>query len=379
VTGATLASPATDCFAALLAGHPTPWSAFRMLPDEFLRACNGEGLTGLVYERLRSHVDIDWPEEIHKVLARETRARSARELIRQRELISVFDELAKEDVYPIVMKGTALAYGLYENPSSRPRIDTDLLIRRNQVDAVRRVMDRKGYTEPLHCDGELLFRQFSLKKTDEFGLVHTFDFHWKISTQSVFADMLAFDEVAAVAVELPALGVHARTAGPLHSLLLACIHPVMHHRNDESLIWIYDVHLLASRLSEREFEQFTELAFAKHVSTICSHQLTVARKCLGTRIPVSAMTRLGAFNASEPSAAYLGPNRGWGDELISNMRGLPRWSDRLRLMREMALPGPTYVLKAYGFAPSSPGAALLPALYLHRLFSFCWKTLAGRK
>src|SRR5260370_18599962 len=102
-------------------------------------------------------------------------------------------------------------------------------------------MAQRGYSERNHYDDELLFCQFPLRKTDEFGLVHTFDFHWKISTQSVFADLLVFDEIAAVAMSLPALGAHARTAGPLHALLLPCIHPVMHHRNAESPIWIYSI------------------------------------------------------------------------------------------------------------------------------------------
>ena len=289
------------------------------------------------------------------------------------------DRLAAEDICPILLKGTALAYSLYDSPASRPRFDTDLLIRRNQVDAVRRVMAGSGYTAPTHCDGELLFCQFPLKKTDAFGLTHVFDVHWKISTQSVFADLLAFDEIAAAAMDLPALGAYARTAGPLHALLLACIHPVMHHRNVESPIWIYDVHLLASRLSEREFDSFAEIAVAKQVAVICAHQLTAARRWFGTHIPDSVMLRLGTVDAGEPSAAYLQPNRRWRDELISNIRGLSRWRDRLRLLREVTLPGPTYMLKAYGLVPSSPAAALLPVLYLHRLAAGGWKLLAGQK
>jgi len=351
-----------------------------MVPEEFLRASSEQDLTGLIYERLCGRLEgCDWPEDIGEALTREARAQTARELLRRKELISVLDVLAAEGIHPILLKGTALAYSVYDNPASRPRVDTDLLIRGNQVDAVRRVMARSGYTAPTHCDGDLLFCQFPVKKTDEFGLVHTFDFHWKISTQSLFADVLVFDEIADVAIAVPALGVHARTAGPLHALLLACIHPVMHHRNAESLVWIYDVHLLASRLSGREFDRFTELAVAKQVSAICAHQLTAARRWLGTHIPNQAITALGAGPAREPSTAYLRPNRQWHDELISNIRGLPRWSDRLRLLREVALPGPTYMLEAYGLAASPLGAALLPVLYLHRLASGGWKVLTRQK
>jgi hypothetical protein len=371
-----------DIFAALLKGEAVPWSAIRMAPDEFVDACADRDLTALIHERLRtppSTQSRDWPREAYEALDTAARAQTAQELLREQELKSVLDVLAAEGINPILMKGTALAYDLYPNPISRPRLDTDLFIRLSDVSGVRRAMARHGYTAPVYCEGDLVFCQFPMLKTDAFGVCHTFDFHWKISTQSVFADVLVFDEIAAGAVDLPALGAHARAAGSIHALLLACIHPVMHHRNTESLIWIYDVHLLASRLSEAEFENFAELAIAKHVSAVCAHQLDAARRWFGTRIPDAVVMKLDAVNACEPSAAYLRPDRRWSNELISSIRGLPRWSDRLRLMREVVFPGPAYMLKAYQLVPSSIAAALLPLLYLHRLAAGGWKVIARQK
>ena len=375
------AETAIDLFAGLLRGDAIRWSAFRMAPQEFLRACSEWNLTCLVDERLRSlpPEHHDWPHGIRVALAAVARKQTAKELLRRKELTSVLEALAAEGVCPILLKGTALAYSLYTSPASRPRFDTDLLIRRNEVEAVRRVMAGRGYTAPTHCDGDLLFCQFPLRKADAFGVVHVFDVHWKISTQPVFADVLGVDEIAAGAIELQSLAASARTAGPTHALLLACIHPVMHHRNVESLIWTYDIHLLASRLSDEAFNRFAELAFAKQVSAICAHQLGAARRRFGTRIPDSVMWKLGTVTAREPSAAYLRPNRQWRDELISSIRGLPSWRDRLRLLREVTLPGPTYMFKAYGVAPSSLRAASLPILYIHRLASGGWRVLSGQK
>lgn len=363
--------------AAVLAGRANAWHALDITPDEFLRGCDDQRLTGLMHERLRG--DAGWPSEVREVLAAKARERAATELLRQREAAAVLAALAAEGVDPIVLKGTALAYSVYPSPASRPRVDTDVLIRLGDVPLVRRAMARIGYIAPLHCDGDLLFCQFPLKRTDEFGLVHTFDVHWRISTQSVFAEVMTFDEIAAAARALPALGPHARTAGPVHSLLLACVHPVMHHRNVESLLWLYDVHLLASRLSAPEYEAFAALAIARRVSAICAYQLDRARHLLGTPVPEPAMRRLAMSRGAEASAAYLRPDRFWGDELIANIRGLPRWSDRLRLLREVTLPAPAYMLEAYGLTPSRRGTALLPLLYFHRLSSGCLKVLAGRK
>ena len=371
----------TDVFAALLKGEAVPWSAFRMAPKEFLRACSEQKLTGLIGEHARTLLpeQCDWPREVCEALDSAARAQTASELLREQELVSVLDALANEGIRPILMKGTALAYSLYNSPIARPRLDTDLLIPRSDVTPARRVMTASGYAAPAYCEGDLIFCQFPVQKTDEFGLCHIFDFHWKISTQSVFADVLVFDEIAAAAMDLPALGVHARTTGLIHALLLACIHPAMHHRNEESLIWTYDVHLLASRLSETDFETFAGLAVAKQVSAICAHQLDAAHRWFGTRIPDAVVMTLGVDRAREPSAAYLRPDRRWGDELRSSFWGLPCWSDRLRLVREVVFPGPAYMLKAYHLAPSALGAVLLPVLYLHRLASGSWKVLAGQK
>jgi hypothetical protein len=347
---------------------------------DFLRASEEHSVTGLVYERVRALVDGGgWPGEMKDALAHEVRAQTVAEMLRHRELRIVADALATAGIPPIFIKGTALAYSVYENPSSRPRVDTDLLIGSEQVRQVRDVMARLGYTAPPYCEGELLFGQFPLVRATSLGVNHRFDFHWKISTQSVFADVLRYDEMAGRTVALPALGVHARALAPLDALLLACIHPAMHHRNIESLLWTYDVHLLASSLSDGELERFAELAVERRVAAICASQLRTAQRRFATPVPSNVIEKLTAVGDAERSAVYLRANRRWIGELASNVRGLERWSDRLRLLREVTFPDAAYMLKVYGCDESFLGVALLPALYGHRLMAGVWKVVTGRK
>jgi hypothetical protein len=244
-------------------------------------------------------------------------------------------------------------------------------------------MEARSYTEPIHAAGDLLFCQFPMRKIDAHGVVHAFDIHWKISTQPVFRDVLTFDEIAPLAVPVPPLGPHARTVAPPHALLLACIHPVMHHRNTERLLWRYDIHLLATAIGDSN--QFVDVAIGKRVAAVCAYQLAAARAAFHTAVADSVLRKLLASSGDEPSAAYLRANRTWTDELLSSIRHLPRWRDRLRLLREVALPAPRYVLNAYGFTPSCFTASaaftgpLLSALYLHRLSAGAWKVLRGQK
>jgi len=49
------------------------------------------------------------------------------------------------------------------------------------------------------------------------------------------------------------------------------------------------------------------------------------------------------FRRSPDLAAYLDSGRQWRHELASNIRRLAHWSDRLKLVREVAFPGRDYI------------------------------------
>jgi hypothetical protein len=267
-----------DALAAVLRGEPTPWSAARSTPEEIVDACVAKGVAGLIHERLSStHAARDWPPEVRQELARTVRAETAVELVRRQELMSVLDLLAPHDIRPVLMKGAPLAYTAYPTPASRPHDDVDVMLRRADVERVARILGDRGYAAPPYCDGELLFGQTQLSRRDTFGVSHNLDLHWKISTQSVFADLLTYDELDQSSEPVPALGPHARAAGRVHALIIACAHPVMHHRNVEHLLWMYDVHLLASRLTDQDFRRFAVLAQARGVGAICAQQLERSR------------------------------------------------------------------------------------------------------
>ena len=376
------AAPRTiDRLAALVKGDPIPWTAFAATPADFLSQCDEHEVAALVYERVRALPETcGWPAHVVDLLGTEARRRAARELIEERELKAVVAALAANGLTVLLMKGSALAYSLYAAPWLRPRIDTDLLMRRDDVDRVRAAMAELGYRAGVFCEGDLLFGQFPLQRTGGFGIVYRFDCHWRISTQPLFADAVTFDEAVTRSRAVPALGAGARALGVVDALIVACIHPAMHHRNAESLLWLYDIHLLAAALAEHEFVQFAGIAADKRVAAVCAHQLRLARARFGTPLPDAAMTVLSAAESrGEPSAEYLEPNRAWIDELASSIGGLPRWSDRLRLLREVVFPAPAYMLKAAGLTGSHLGVALLPMLYLRRLASGGWKVLAGQK
>ena len=96
------------------------------------------------------------------------------------------------------------------------------------------------------------------------------------------------------------------------------------------------------------------------------------------RAPASLVRHLSAASG-EPSAAYFASQRRWRHELASSLRGSPRFADRIKLLREVLLPGQDYMLARYGLRGKPLAAWLLPVLYVHRNARGAWKILSGKK
>jgi hypothetical protein len=367
-----------DRLDAILLGEEVPWSTLRTCAAELLERCAADEVLPLVHRQvIRSRRKDEWPADLREELARSAQLSAATDMVRSHETTRVLGALASAGIQPVLLKGVPLGHLLYASPSLRPHNDTDLIVPRDQIDAVRVALHRMGYVESTMSDGELIFCQFQMIKRDDLGIDHAFDVHWKISTQALFAEVLTYHELLAEAVPVPSLGAHARAAGHVHALLLACIHPVMHHRNSERLLWLYDIHLLASRLPRSDLDRFAQLAIAKNIASICRHQLARSAARFGTPVPAPVLARLEAHGGVEQTEMYLQHDRRWHNELASSLDGLPRWRDRARLLREVILPRPGYLLKMYGLTPWA--FILLPLLYPHRCLRGLFRILTGRK
>jgi hypothetical protein len=363
--------------AAFVAGLPRRWSDLHIDEHALLELCRADDLSALCFHRLSgSAVKTDWPPRLVEMLSEAVRVQVGEELLRGAETRTVVDALANAGIRALLVKGTPLAYSVYPTPASRPRDDTDLLIPAADVAAARGVMAVLGYATTVHCSD--LFSQFEVQKRDRFGVVHAFDVHWKISTQPVFADVLTYREMLPRTVPVPALGPAAVMPSAVDALLLACVHPVMHHQNTVRALWAYDAHLLALHLTAGDFDDFVRHARQKRVAAVCARQLRLTQTLFDTPIPAYVVAQLSAVTG-EPSADYLASQRRWHHELASSVRGLPRVGDRVKLLREVLLPSPSYMLGAYGLRGKLLGPWLLPALYMHRNLRGAWKILMGKK
>jgi hypothetical protein len=320
----------------------------------------------LVSERLRSRQDSSWPAAVGHRLAARARAQALVEPVLSADVIGLLAALAETGIRALVLKGAHVAHTHYPSPFLRPRADTDLLIRDSDRPAADHVLASLGYMRAEGPSGDYVTHQAAYVRRLANGIAFRYDLHWRIGQPQVFARLLSFDELDAESVAIQGLGPHARGLGPVHALVFACAHRALHHQDTDRLIWVYDIHLLGEGLTPEEWERFVALARDRGVSALCARGLELARDQFGARIPGHVAARLTGLVKSrmpEPSAAFL--EGGWRqiDVLRSDLRALPTWRARGRLVAEHLFPPASYMLQSH--VPG--GRALLPFLYMRRI------------
>ncbi len=328
------------------------------------------GIAPLVDAAVRAVVQGRHQNELAAALGREAVLSEVVWALRGRELGRVLDRLADRRVEPILIKGVALAHSRYPRAMLRPSFDIDLFVDESRVPDVCRAFESLGYRRARQVSGDMVMPQLDYERQDPGGVRHVYDVHWKLSTPQAFRHVLTYDELAAESAPIPDLGRRARGAGNVHALLIACVHRVAHHADDRRLIWLYDVHLLAGALTAGGWRRLVELASAKGMSGVCANGLAAAQEWLHTSLPEGILDELERVSlaACELSRRFLDGQSKLG-VLVSDLRHVPTWRDRWRLVQQHVFPPPSYMFRKY----DTDSVPLLPALYTHRVIAGAWK------
>ena len=362
-----------DTIVAIVRGEAPPWPDDAEDPAgrELLEEARHHGLHVLVAARLREPALSSWPPAVRAASDRELRRAAVVEAARRAEIERVLAALDRAGISTVLFKGTPLAYTHYPSPWLRPRIDTDLLVAEEDREGAGRALEALGYTRAPLVDGSLIMRQAEYVSHSPSGIEHTVDLHWRIGNPQPVADLLSFDEARRRAVEMPPLGAAARALCAEHALLVAAVHHVAHHAAGPRLIWRYDIHLVASAMTADELRSFARCAVGKRTARVCASELTAARETFGTRLalePGALDDLFAGADPNEPSARYLDVSRPRAGRLLVDLRLLPTWRERARLLRQHLFPSPAYMRQVYGRAHP----LLLPGLYAHRVLTGIW-------
>jgi putative nucleotidyltransferase-like protein len=364
----TALDAAESSLCAAIRGTPEVWRRLRdpEASSRLLEAAAHHRLRPLLAWHLREQGELGaWPESLRVALVDAERAEAVVEAVRRQELCTLLGAFETGGVPVLLLKGAALAYSLYPEPWLRPREDTDLLIRPDHAERAGAVLTRAGY-RPIHMvSGTLVTNQRTFVRVGGLGLRHECDLHWKIANPRPVADLISAEQIIgeSVTVALDQACV-ARVPRPIHALVVACLHRTSHHYDSDNLLWLYDIHLLADGMAVEAGAELVELARRTAFGVMCARGLRLAADRFGTRLPASLVARLDTAAGEEAlTSVYLRPGVRKTDLLLADLRALPNWRLRMRLLREHLFPPADYILGCYG----RPARWLLPALYAYRI------------
>ena len=362
---------ATEALDALLVDALRGSATASLLPQEDDQALLGRiayhGVAGLlVSENRLAH----WPAALVDEVRELALAQTMWELRHAATLRPLLKQFADAGIATLLLKGTALAYDLYPNPSERARCDSDLLIREQDLSLARRLLSEAGFCPP----SEGGFLPPSLRSQESWNLLaadgsgHCIDLHWRPLNSPALDQLFAVDEWFERARPLPRLSEVALAADRPRMLLHACLHRSLHdcapyqvgietHFGGNRLIWLWDMVLLGRAMSESEWRRFCGIAGDKGVGDACRAGLDAASHRFGPMAPAWVADELaGAGTSPYFSSGQL--RRAWLDWLA--MPGVTR---RLRYLRARALPDGAFMRAKYPRLSGKP----LPLLYGRRL------------
>jgi hypothetical protein len=156
---------------------------------------------------------------------------------------------------------------------------------------------------------------------------------------------------------------------------------VAHHRCDWSLIWLYDVALIAEHLDASEWARFRALAAAKKVSCICKYTFERAAQTLyesgrpggwdSSRawLDQSGMRDVPDKRCEEPSAEYLDDQITVRQDLLLDLKASAGITGKARLLLAHAFPNRSYMRAEYQ-ASSWLGVT---SAYIRRIAGACFQ------
>lgn len=294
------------------------------------------------------------------------------EEVRAAEMRRVVDTLAAGGVRAVILKGSALAYTHYPAPWCRTRADLDLLVARADRANSGRLLQSIGYVPGDLVSGTWLMQQDLWERALVAGATQMVDVHVEFANRAFFAAHFPAADGLAHAVPAPFAGPNGWQLDAADALMLSCVHRVAHHSRDRRLIWSSDIARQARACSDQDLQVLLSRASALGIAAICAHELSHAKETWGGNDGAFAspvIAALAAAGAREASRAFLRDDRGQAGDLWLDLRALPGWGARARLLIEHLLPPRSFMLRQPGATP-----ATLPWRYARRILAgpFKW-------
>lgn len=342
----------------LLSGAEADWSGYADTADAqaFLARADFHGISALLAGTATdpSAMGSDVPGAIAEGLLMRRMQALFWEDEHRRMVAELLGALDAAGIASLLIKGTALAYTIYNEPAQRQRGDTDLVIREGDLARAAQVLAGRGFETEVVADEAVTVKERSFMRPGRLAR-HMIDLHWGVMNSIRLNQSFDFEDLYARARTAPRLCAEARIPCPVDALTIACVHRQIHlqapyyvagqaHYDADRLIWMIDIDLLARALSPGETAELADQAMARGIVNSCHDGFARAGALLGTPMPPQ-LAAAAEQHTNEGTQRYLAGSelqRQWMD-----LAAQPRLGARIRHLGALLFPPADYMRGRY--------------------------------
>jgi hypothetical protein len=334
-----------------------------------LEAAVAEGVSGLLYQALRSRADI--PAAPLAELKKTCHRIQARNIILMGELRSVLSQLGSAGIPVIALKGAALSLLVYGDIGLRPMVDLDLLVQPEQAERAVSILREAGYRRGSKPELRPGFdRQFHNEEQlrAPAPCMNNVDIHWQMIAPLFTNRHVDLPAVWERAVEVGLVGQKAYCLSPADWVLHQAAHAFYKHRRDR-LLDLVDLDRLIRYLGPRlDWQAVIGIGEAFHWLPALAAVLPGCVEWLGTPIPAWALQAAADYRLPGIERRmldwWLAPGRPNKHHVFPDWLTLPGFGRRVAVLWACLFPARAYMQALY----PEHSDWILPFQYLYRLW-----------
>lgn len=317
---------------------------------------------------LHTHADrlIDWPAKMLARIAEEARLISLWEATHQAAIKKLITAIDAAGITAVLMKGTAIAYSLHEEPAARRRGDSDLLIQPTDLDAVRQILTDLGWYLKEGPHGLTHQEAWRIDGGGQFA--HFVDLHWQPSDRAVLQKVLTNGDFFASPQPLPRLATGALRADHLLTLIHETLNQKWHlvHGYEAEggrvigsrrLIWSVDFDLMMRAMRPQDWARLVDHCEERKVGPLIAEALRGAAQDLAVPLPAEALGQLEA-QILDPDIASFFETTDTLDEFWLNLRSASSWREKFAMLVDRGFPPRRHLVAKYPDLASWPTVLL---------------------
>ena len=329
---------------------------------DFFDQAGRQSVAPLIYHTLRDDHTILPPWVKRQLRTAYYRSATSNALLHH-ELTRIVRAFNEAEVPIILLKGAALAEGIYGNIALRPMGDIDLLVRTEQMSVAAQLLVQGGYSVGDRAHPNLRHATF---RAGNSGWTAHIEVHPHIVSSAYYRRGIPEEWLWQDPVELAISEVSALGLSPEAAIVHSCLHTLDHIATKGNLLWLCDI-VEVSRRYDVDWEALVDRVAEYRILLPFRSVLLACVEFLDLRLPDRVRQRLLAFRPGflerKVYQLCLSPARSTAGKTLVDFLSVEGVSSKTQLMLSRLFPSREYMVARYSI--SNP--KLVPLYYPHMI------------